>query len=422
MNVQEAGNDNLGINGLGRIGKLTLWHHVARRHFSGIVVNVGRDVGQGIEAVCGAIERDSTYGAMHRFLFGVNADPCVRVVDADRGLLDVAGTPVTVLREARNPRDIDWKQHDVRVVVDTTGVFSDPTRIADDPKGALRGHLAAGAEKVINSAAFKIRDGGLSMPDDAVTLIAGINQDAFDPARHNLISAASCTTTAVAHMLKPLLDALGTSSIMTAAMSTVHAATNTQQVLDTVPGAGSRDLRKNRSVLNSIILTSTNATAALEQVMPEIRQIGFMADSVRVPVQTGSLAILNLTFQSTVNEDDESSVTREILNGIYADAAEGSQRGHLVYSEEQNVPADFVGSRAAVVLEAKETHTRTGFSVVDLTTLPGINSSIIEALHETSISVPVTHAKLFGWYDNEFGSYTNLLGDLTVHIHQSLDA
>ncbi len=422
MNAHEAGNDNLGINGLGRIGKLTLWHHVARRHFGGIVVNVGRDVGQGIEAVCGAIERDSTYGAMHRFLFGVNADPCVRVVDADRGHLDVAGIAVTVLREARNPRDIDWKRHNVRVVVDTTGVFSDPTRIADDPKGALRGHLAAGAEKVINSAAFKIRDGGMSMPDDAVTLIAGINQDAFDPARYNLISAASCTTTAVAHMLKPLLDALGTSSIMTAAMSTVHAATNTQQVLDTVPAAGSRDLRKNRSVLNSIILTSTNATAALEQVMPEIRQIGFMADSVRVPVQTGSLAILNLTFQSTVNEDDESSVTREILNGIYAAAAEGSQRGHLVYSEEQNVPADFVGSRAAVVLEGKETHTRTGFSVVDLTTLPGIDSAIIEALHETSISVPVTHAKLFGWYDNEFGSYTNLLGDLTVHIHQSLDA
>ncbi len=422
MNAQDAGNDKLGINGLGRIGKLTLWHHVARRHFPGIVVNVGRDVGQGIEAVCGTIERDSTYGAMHRFLFGVNADPCVRIVDAERGLLDVAGIPVTVLREARNPREIDWKQHDVRVVVDTTGVFNDPTRVADDPKGALRGHLAAGAEKVINSAAFKIRDGGLSIPDDAVTLIAGINQDAFDPVRHNLISAASCTTTAVAHMLKPLLDALGAASIMTAAMSTVHAATNTQQVLDTVPSAGSRDLRKNRSVLNSIILTSTNATAALEQVMPEIRQIGFMADSVRVPVQTGSLAILNLTFQSTVDEDDESSVTRQVLNDIYAAAAAGAQRGHLVYSEQQNVPADFVGSRAAVVLEGKETHTRTGFSVVDLTTLPGIDPSIIDALHETSISVPVTHAKLFGWYDNEFGSYTNLLGDLTVHIHQSLDA
>jgi len=422
MNAEHAGTDKLGINGLGRIGKLSLWHHVARGHFPGVVVNVGREVGRGLEAVCGAIERDSTYGAMHRFLFGVNAEPCVRIVDRDHGLLDIAGVPVTVLQEARNPREIDWKRHSVRVVIDTTGVFNDPTCIADEPKGALRGHLAAGAEKVINSAAFKIRDGGLSMPDDSITLIAGINQDSFDPARHNLISAASCTTTAVAHMLKPLLDALGASSIMTAAMSTVHAATNTQQVLDTVPSAGSRDLRKNRSVLNSIILTSTNATAALEQVMPEIRQIGFMGDSVRVPVQTGSLAILNLTFQSTVNEDDESSVTREVLNDIYAKAAAGAQQGHLVYSEDQNVPADFVGSRAAVVLEGNETHTRTGFSVVDLTTLPGITPSMLETLHETTIDVPVTHAKLFGWYDNEFGSYTNMLGDLTVHIHQSLDA
>ncbi len=334
MNAGETGRDKLGINGLGRIGKLTLWHHIARGHFPGIVVNVGREVGTDLEAACGAIERDSTYGAMHRFLFGVNAEPCLSIVDRDLGLLEISGVPVTVLQEARNPRDIDWKRHDVRVVVDTTGVFNDPTRIVDEPKGALRGHLAAGAEKVINSAAFKIRDEGLSMPEDSVTLIAGINQDAFDPTRHNLISAASCTTTAVAHMLKPLLDELGATSIMTAAMSTVHAATNTQQVLDTVPSAGSRDLRKSRSVLNSIILTSTNATAALEQVMPEIRQIGFMGDSVRVPVQTGSLAILNLTFQSTINEDDESSITREVLNEIYAGAAGGAQKGHLVFSDD----------------------------------------------------------------------------------------
>ncbi len=422
MNARQAGPDPLGINGLGRIGKLTLWHHVARKHFPGVVVNVGRGVGRGLEAVCGAIERDSTYGAMHRFLFGVNAEPCVRIVDREAGLLEVAGVPVTILQEARNPRDVEWKRHGVRVVVDTTGAFNDPTRIADDPKGALRGHLAAGADTVVNSAAFKIRDRGLSMPDDAVTLIAGINQDAFDPSRHNLVSAASCTTTAVAHMLKPLLDALGATSIMTAAMSTVHAATNTQQVLDTVTAEGSRDLRKNRSVLNSIILTSTNATAALEQVMPEIRQIGFMGDSVRVPVQTGSLAILNLTFQSRVDADDESSVTREVLNGIYARAAEGSQKGHLVFSEEQNVPADLVGARAAVVIEGNETHTRTGFTTVDLATLPGIDPSIIEHLPATTIDVPVTHAKLFGWYDNEFGSYTNLLGDLTVHVQQSLDA
>ncbi|GMR02489.1 MAG: glyceraldehyde 3-phosphate dehydrogenase NAD-binding domain-containing protein [Acidimicrobiia bacterium] len=414
--------DNLGINGLGRIGKLTVWHHVARGHFGGLVVNVGRDVGRSLDAVCSVIERDSTYGSMHRFLFGVSAQPSVHILDEEQGVLDVAGTPVTVLQEARNPRDIEWKRHGVRVVVDTTGAFNDPTRPGDEPGGALRGHLAAGAETVINSAAFKIKDRGLSTPDDVVTLIAGINHDAFSPTRHNLISAASCTTTAVAHMLKPILDVLGASSLMTASMSTVHAATNTQQVLDTLPAAGSDDLRKTRSVLNSIILTSTNAAAALELVLPEIAQVGFMADSVRVPIPTVSLAILNMTFQSVIGADDKSSVTREIINSIYADAAAGAQRDQLVFSEDQNVPGDLAGARAAVVIEGTETHTRTGFASVDLASLPGIDDTILKALPETTIDIPVTHAKVFGWYDNEFGSYTNLLGDLTVHVHESLDS
>jgi glyceraldehyde 3-phosphate dehydrogenase len=413
--------DALGINGLGRIGKLSVWHHIARKHFPAIVVNLGRPVGRGLDAVCAAIERDSTYGAMHRFLFGVGASPAISIVDRDAGLLDVAGTPVTVLQEARNPHDIDWKRHGVRVVVDATGAFRDPALPADHPSGSLRGHLAAGAEKVINSAAFKAADPGSGSPEDAVTLIHGINHDAFDPARHQVISAASCTTTAVAHMLKPLLDALGGATVMTASMSTVHAATNSQQVLDTLPKAGAGDQRKSRSALNSIILTSTNAAAALELVLPEIAQIGFMADSVRVPVQAVSLAVLNVTFQSRLLADETSSVSRGVLNSIYAEAAAGAQAGDLVYSEDQNVPADVSGMRAAVVVEGTETHTRTGFANVDLASLPGIEPEMLVALPSTVVDVPVTHAKVFGWYDNEFGSYTNLLGDLTVHVRESLD-
>jgi glyceraldehyde 3-phosphate dehydrogenase len=119
--------DVLGINGLGRIGKLTLWHHVARKHFSSFVVNLGREVGTGLEAVCGAIERDSTYGSMHRFLFGVNADPCVRILDRDASLLEIAGMPVTILTEARNPAEIAWRANGARIVVDTTGAFGDPS-------------------------------------------------------------------------------------------------------------------------------------------------------------------------------------------------------------------------------------------------------------------------------------------------------
>jgi glyceraldehyde 3-phosphate dehydrogenase len=174
-------------------------------------------------------------------------------------------------------------------------------------------------------------------------------------------------------------------------------------------------------VLGSIILTSSNAAGALEQVIPEIREIGFMADSVRVPIPTESLIILNVTFQSRIAGDGRSSVDREVLNGIYAAAASGSQKGLLVYSEEQNVPADVTGMRAAVVIEGVETHTRTGFAEVDLAQVPGVSEELIRGLSSSEIRVPVTHAKVFGWYDNEYGSYTNLLGDLTAHIDRVSD-
>jgi glyceraldehyde 3-phosphate dehydrogenase len=411
----------LGINGLGRIGKLTLWHHVARRHFERLVVNLGREAGTGLEAVCGVIENDSTYGSIHRFLHGIHAAPCVRIVDREAGLLEVAGVPVTVLSRARNPKDIDWRGQRVRVVVDTTGAFDDPALPADAPRGSLRGHLLAGAEKVIYSAAFKTNCAGLSMPDDATTLIFGINHEAFDSRRHDVISAASCTTTALAHMVQPLLERLDPTTIMTGSMSTVHAVTNSQSVLDSVPGAGTSDLRRSRSALNSIILTSTGAASALEQVIPEIRDVGFMADSVRIPIPTESLIILNITFQTRITDGGRSTITREILNQLYADVADASGGGLLVYSERQNVPADVIGVRAAVVIEGVETHTRTGFATVDLGSLPGLAPEVREHLGSGVIQVPVTHAKIFGWYDNEYGSYTNLLGDLTEHVHRSLE-
>lgn len=410
----------LGINGLGRIGKLLVWHHVGREYFPDLVVNLGREVGTGLEAVCGVIENDSTYGAMHRFLYGVDAKPCVRILDRERRLLAVSNTRVTILQDARNPREADWRAHGVQVVVDTTGAFDDPTRPEDDRSGSIRGHLLAGAEAVIYSAAFKISDKRLSMPEDAPTLIYGINHEAFDPHHHRLISAASCTTTALAHMLKPLLDQLGTSNIMTASMSTVHAATNSQSVLDTVPKSGEKDLRRSRSVLNNIILTSTNAAEALERVMPEVTAIGFMADSVRIPIPTESLIILNITFQSRIGEDGKSAVTREVLNGTYKDAARGDGGSMLVFSEDQNVPADVSGRRAAVVIEGTQTHTRTGFVEVDLAAVPGLPPELAGHVDSSVVEVPVTHAKVFGWYDNEYGSYTNLLGDLSVHVSERL--
>jgi glyceraldehyde 3-phosphate dehydrogenase len=385
-----------------------------------VVVNLGRSVGRGLEAVCQSIEKDSTYGSMHRFLFGVNAEPCIRIADDEGRVIEVNGVRVKVLQEARDPRDIGWRDHGVRVVVDTTGAFGDPTLPEDHPGGSVRGHLAAGAERVIYSTAFKIKDKTLPVPDDVVTLIYGINHECFDAGRHRLVSAASCTTTGLAHMVKPLLDRLDPSAIMTASMSTVHAVTNTQRVLDGLPSAGAKDLRKSRSALNSIILTSTNAARALESVIPAIRDIGFMADSVRIPVPTESLIILNMTFQSRVDEEGKSNVSREVLNGIYAEAAAGPQAGLLVYSDEQNVSADVTGMKAAVVIEGAETHTRTGFVHVGLGHLPGLDPTVMAHLGQTEIRVPVTHAKIFGWYDNEYGSYTNLMGDLTVHVSQAM--
>ncbi len=408
----------LGINGLGRIGKLCVWHHAARGHFPGLVVNVGRPVGRDLEAVCAVIQNDSTYGNMDRFLFGVSAQPSVRILDRDRHLIEVAGMPVTILQAARNPAEIDWHRRGVRVVVDTTGAFDDPGVSEGAAGGSLRGHLAAGAEKVIYSAAFKSNGG--PAPSDCVTLINGINHDAFDPSRHHLISAASCTTTALAHMVKPLLESMEAANIMTASTSTVHAVTNSQTVLDAVPSAGAKDLRRTRSVLNSMVLTSTNAARALEEVLPQIREIGFMADSVRIPIPTESLIILNVTFQTRLDANAEPVINRDTLNHIFQQTARGGQAGLLVYSDVQNVPKDITGMRAAVVIEGIETHTRTGFVEIDLGSLPGIPESVLAQLDEPAVRVPVTHAKVFGWYDNEYGSYTNMLGDLTVHVAESL--
>lgn len=408
----------LGINGLGRIGKLTLWHHVARKYFEGIVVNLGREVGQGLEAVAQLIEKDATYGLLHRFLHGVKSERVVQIVDAKSGKMLVDGMPVTVLRQSRNPAEIPWRDYAVDVVAECTGKFNDPTLLADNNKGSIRGHLAGGARAVVNSSAFKIKNKALSMPEDCVTLIYGINHHAYDFKKFQLVSAASCTTTGLAHMVKPLLQTEETSSILTASMSTVHAVTNTQSVLDTVPKAGEKDLRKNRSILNNIILTSTNAAEALVQVIPEVRNIGFMADSIRVPTTTESLIVLNATFQA--KNGTAALVNTKLINGIYQKVAEKDPEHLLVYSAEQNVSTDLIGVDAAIVIEGQFNHTRTAFIDVDLSQVPVLPEGLIDSLPTKNLRVPVVHAKIFGWYDNEYGSYTNRMGDLTVHVHKNL--
>jgi glyceraldehyde 3-phosphate dehydrogenase len=411
----------LGINGLGRIGKLTLWHHIGRKYFQEIVVNVGRGVGTGMAAIAQTIEKDATYGLLHKFLYGTRAQRLIQIVDEKQGKLAIDGIPVTILREARNPAEIGWRNHGVDVVAECTGKFVDPTVATDDTGGSLRGHLAGGAKVVINSSAFKIKNKGLPLSEEAITLIYGINHAAFDARKHQVVSAASCTTTGLAHMIKPLLDEESTSRILTASMSTIHAVTNSQSILDKVPKSGEKDLRKNRSTLNNIILTSTNAAEALSQVIPEVQSIGFMADSIRVPTNTESLIVLNVTFQTRVGERGVvSPMSRESLNGIYRRAFEGDPEHLVVYTEEQNVSTDLIGMDAAIVIEGQFNHTRTAFIDVDLSQVPDLPEAFLKTLALSTLRIPVVHAKIFGWYDNEYGSYTNRMGDLTVFIHRSL--
>ncbi|MBU1206180.1 MAG: glyceraldehyde-3-phosphate dehydrogenase [Proteobacteria bacterium] len=408
----------LGINGLGRIGKLTVWHHIARGYFSELVVNVGREAGGGLDDIASYIERDSTYGYLGQYLYGHRAGRVIENLNEEHGKFEVNGTPVTVLRKDRNPKDIPWKSWGAHLVVDATGKFLDPTAPSDSKNGSIQGHLQAGAQKAIVSAPFKIKEKSMAMPGDAVTMVMGINDDQYHPQQHRMISAASCTTTCLAFMVKPLLDYFGGDKILSASMVTVHAATGSQEVLDRLPDAKSKDLRKNRSIMNNIILTSTGAAQALALVIPEMKRIGFIAESVRIPTSTGSLIVLVVNIQ---DENLERPINREMINQVYQKASATYMSKYLIFSERQNVSTDIIGSpNAAAMIEGTETHTRTAHICVDLSKVPGLPPGIIKGDTSCVAEIPVTQAVVYGWYDNELGSYTNLLGDLTVKIAKEL--
>ena len=414
METEKHSGMKLGINGFGRIGKLTLWHHVGRKYFSEIIVNIGRAVGTSLEDIGHYTERDSIYGLLHGFLYGQKAESLISDINEDTGEMNIDGVKVRFLRSSRNPAELNWKNHGVKLVVDTTGKFLDPTLPPDYPQGSVRGHLDAGAEKVIVSAPFKIKDKGKAMPDDSVTTVMGINDNVYDPRRHKIISNASCTTTCLAHMIKPLLNALGSKKILSASMATIHAVTGSQQVLDRLPKTGATDLRKNRSIVNNIILTSTGAAHALRLVIPEMEEIGFIAESVRVPISTGSLIILVLNLQEELSGEPSS---REMLNDIFRQAAADDIKGYLHYTDEQNVSGDIIGMpRAAAIIEGHVTHTRTAEQVIDLNKVPRLEKEFLSSLKNVVIRIPITQAVIYGWYDNEQGSYVNILGDRTVSI------
>ena len=140
-----------------------------------------------------------------------------------------------------------------------------------------------------------------------------------------------------------------------------------------------------------------------------------MADSIRVPTSTVSLISLNLTFRSLLSETGEPLITRDFINDVFRKAANGPQKDFLLFSENQNVSSDLLGCPAAVVIEGCENHTRTGFLT--------LNAEILQQFGLTAtqdINFPVTHAKIFGWYDNEFGCYVNCLGKLTKYLDKNM--
>ncbi len=407
----------LGINGLGRIGKLTVWHHAGRGYFDELVVNIGREAGRSLGDIAHYIERDTTYGRLNAFLNGHDAPPAITDIDEAKGTMQINGVKVTLLRKKRNPRDIGWAEHGARLVVDTTGQFLDPNLPFDAPAGSVRGHLECGAQKVVVSAPFKVQEGD-PMPEDAVTTVMGINDKSYDPRIHTLISNASCTTNCLAHMIKPLLDYFGGDRILSASMATVHAATGSQQVLDRLPKNGAKDLRKNRSVMNNIILTSTGAARALALVIPEMETIGFIAESVRIPTASGSLIILVLNIQDAPKG---SPINKTLINGLYRKTATEKNDGYLVFTEKQNVSSDIVGTpRAATIIEGHETHTRTAEISIDLGQVKGLDPAVLKSLDKTIARIPVTNAVIYGWYDNEMASYVNTLGDRTVSIAETI--
>ena len=269
--------------------------------------------------------------------------------------ITVGGKTIAVSAE-RDPANIPWGKLGVDIVVESTGIF---TKAADAQK-----HIAAGAKKVIISA---------PATDEDITIVMGVNHQNYDSSKHNIISNASCTTNCLAPMAKVLNDEFG---IVRGLMTTIHAYTNDQVILD----FPHKDLRRSRAAALSIIPTSTGAAKAISLVIPELKGKldGF---AMRVPVPTGSATDL------TVELAKEVSVAE--INAAIKKASEGSLKGYLTYTEDPIVSADIVTDPASCIFDA------------------GLTKAI------------GTQVKVVGWYDNEWG-YSNRLVDLIQYIGKTL--
>ena len=328
----------VGINGFGRIGRL-VFRAISQRYGGRLEVAAVNDL---TDAKTNAhlLKYDSTYGI---YPGKVKAKDDVIVVD---------GSETKVLAE-RDPGKIAWKDYGIEVVIESTGLFTDATKAA--------AHFQGGAKKVVISAPAKNED---------ITIVLGVNEDKYDPAKHHVISNASCTTNCIAPVAKVLNDNFGLSRGL---LSTIHAYTNDQSILDTFH----KDLRRARAAAINIVPTTTGAARAVTQVIPELKG---RLDGVafRVPVTTVSLC------DFVADLDKEVSV--EQINQAVQTAAQGRLKGILEYCDEPLVSTDFRGNPASSIFDALSTMVVTGNMV-----------------------------KVLSWYDNEWG-YSCRLAELAIYI------
>jgi glyceraldehyde 3-phosphate dehydrogenase len=330
----------IGVNGFGRIGRNV--YRAARKRGVDLEFVAVNDLGDAA-TMAHLLKYDSVHG---RFPGDVSV--------SDNGLT-IDGKELRVLAE-RNPADLPWKDLGVEIVLESTGIFTDREKAA--------AHLEAGAQKVIISAPAKNED---------ITLVLGVNDDAYDPATHHVISNASCTTNCVAPMAKVLDDAFG---VQQGFMTTVHAYTNDQQILD-LPHS---DLRRARAAAVNIIPTTTGAAKATGLVPHLKGKLDGM--SLRVPIPDGSVTDLVATVGREVTVDE--------VNAAFKAASEdGPLAGKVVYTEDPIVSSDIVGSEASCTFDASATM---------------VMGNVVKAI---------------GWYDNEWG-YSNRVVDLVLLVASKL--
>ena len=326
----------VGINGFGRIGRNVFRAALNNPEVEIVAINDLTNV----KTLAHLLKYDSTHGKIDA------------TVEAAEDALIVNGKSIKVFAE-RDPGALPWAEYGVEIVVESTGIFT--------AKEKAEAHLKGGAKKVIISAPATNED---------ITIVMGVNEDKYDPAKHTIISNASCTTNCLAPFAKVLHDKFG---IVKGMMSTIHSYTNDQNVLD-LPH---KDLRRARAAAENIIPSTTGAAKAVALVLPELKgKLNGMA--FRVP--TPNVSVTDLVVELSRN------VTVEEVNAALKEAANGPLKGILNYSEEPLVSSDYNGDPA---------------------------SSTIDAL--STMVVGDNLVKVVSWYDNEWG-YSNRVVDLVAYI------